>query len=234
MNFTAKGRKYGIDKFGVITQLDHRPFVYDPNYSAIYDSEQYKRGSDLLQALRAGFACASHGRPINSLMDVGYGNAAFINFVKKKLEITSANTKCGEVELSRDESGLIPYVYGHDITGVPLDGAYLMPEFVKADVYTFHDVLEHFPDCSFLKDLPTETICISLPYCHFHTEGLDWFENKYHHLKPDEHIRHFNAWSLTAFMNQYGWKVVAESGHEDIIRKGKDGLQNILSMAFKR
>ena len=213
MNFTAKGRKYGIDKFGVITQQDHRPFVYDPNYSAIYDSEQYKRGSDLLQALRAGFACASHGRQINSLMDVGYGNAAFINFVKQDL---------------------IPYVYGHDITGVPLDGAYLMPEFVKADVYTFWDVLEHFPDCSLLKDLPTETICISLPYCHFHTEGLDWFENKYHHLKPDEHIRHFNPWSLTAFMNQYGWKAVAESGHEDIVRKGKGGLQNILSMAFKR
>src|SRR6478736_3015427 len=192
MNFTAKGRKNGIKKFGVITKQDHRPYLYDSGYSDIYNQEQYKRGSDLLQALRTGFACASHGRPINSLMDVGYGNAAFINFVK----------------------GFIPYVYGHDITGVPLDGAYLMPEFVKADVYTFWDVLEHFPDCSFLKDLPTETICISLPYCHFHTEGLDWFENKYHHLKPDEHIRHFNPWSLTAFMNQYGWKAVAESGHE--------------------
>jgi hypothetical protein len=233
MNFTAKGRKYAIDKFGVITQQDHRPFVYDPNYSAIYDSEQYKRGSDLLQALRAGFACASHGRPINSLMDVGYGNAAFINFIKKKTIETVMSTKCGYLT-SIDESGLVPYVYGHDITGVPLDGAYLMPEFVKADVYTFWDVLEHFPDCSFLKDLPTETICISLPYCHFHTEGLDWFENKYHHLKPDEHIRHFNPWSLTAFMNQYGWKAVAESGHEDIVRKGNSGLQNILSMGFKR
>lgn len=212
MNFTAKGRKYSIDKFGVITQLDHHPFVYDPQYSAIYDKPEYKQGSDLLQALRLGFVLGSHGKPIRSLLDAGYGNAAFINFAKQ----------------------IIPYVYGHDITGVPLDGAYLMPEFVKADCYTFFDVLEHFPDCSFLKDLPAETIVVSLPYCHYHTEGLSWFENEYHHRKPDEHIRHFNPWSLTAFMKSYGWTAVAESDHENIIRKGKNGLQNILSMAFKR
>lgn len=212
MKFTAKGRKYEIDKFGVVTQLDHRPYIYDPQYSAIYDEEKYKRGSDLLQALRLGFVQGAHGKPVRSLMDVGYGNAAFINFAKQHL----------------------PFVYGHDVTGVPLDGAYLMPEFIKADVYTFWDVLEHFPDCSFLKDLPCETICISLPYCHFHTQGLSWFENEYWHLKPDEHIRHFNPWSLTAFMNSYGWKAVSESGHEDIIRKGKSDLRNILSMAFKR
>ncbi len=212
MNFTAKGRKYSIDVMGVITQTDHRPFVYDPTYSAIYDEEKYKRGSDILQALRFGFVSGAHGKPIKSLMDVGYGNAAFINFIK----------------------GIVPFVYGHDITGVPLDGAYLMPEFVKADVYTFWDVLEHFPDCSFLKDLPTETICVSLPYCHFHTGGLDWFENKYHHLKPDEHIRHFTPFSLSAFMHQYGWGMVAMSPQEDLIRKGNSDLQNILTMAFKR
>lgn len=212
MKFTAKGRKYEVQPTGVIFQTDHRPFEYDPNYSAIYDEEKYKRGSDLLQALRLGFALGAHGKPINSLMDVGYGNAAFINFIKEH----------------------VPFVYGYDITGVPLDGAYLMPELVKADVYTFHDVLEHFPDCSFLKDLQTETICISLPYCHFHTEGLRWFEFGYHHRKPDEHIRHFNPWSLANFMKQYGWHSVAESDHENYIRKGLNGLQNILSMAFKR
>ncbi len=233
MNFTAKGRKYEIDQFGVITQQDHRPFVYDPNYSAIYDSEQYKRGSDILQALRLGFALGSHGKPIQSLMDVGYGNGAFINFIKKGHKQTEIYTKLGGL-VAVEETGLIPFVYGCDITGVPLDGAYLMPEFVKADVYTFWDVLEHFPDCSFLKDLPAETVCISLPYCHFFMKGADWFENEYHHLKPDEHIRHFNPWSLAAFMNQYGWKKVGESDHENIIRKGQNGLQNILSMAFKK
>jgi len=227
MMFTAKGRKYSINKFGVIEQIDHRPFKYDPEYSAIYDKPEYKQGSDLLQALRLGFALGVHGKPIRSLMDVGYGNAAFINSIKSH----------------------IPYTYGFDITGVPLDGAYVMPEFVKADVYTFWDVLEHFPDCSFLRDLQTETICVSLPYCHYHTEGLSWFES-WHHLKPDEHIRHFTPWSLTAFMKSYGWTAVAESDHENIVRKGSgrsvetkcgiiqlhsdNYLQNILSMGFKR
>ena len=212
MKFTAKGRKYEIDKFGVIQQTDHRPFVYDPQYSAIYDEPQYKQNSDLLQAMRLGFAQGAHGKKINSLMDVGYGNAAFINFAKK----------------------YVPFVYGYDITGVPLDGAYLMPELIKADVYTLHDVLEHYPDCGFVKDIQADTLCISLPFCHFHTEGMEWLESSYPHLKPDEHIRHFSPWSLRAFMSQYGWEAVTESAHEDIVRKSKHGLQNIISMAFKR
>lgn len=212
MKFTARDRKYEIDNNGVIIQTDHHPFVYDPNYSAIYDKPEYKQGSDLLQALRLGFALGAHKKPIQSLMDVGYGNAAFINFIKKH----------------------IPFVYGYDITGVPLDGAYMMPELVKADVYCFWDVLEHFPDLDFVKDIPAETICVSLPYCHFLTEGREWFEKDYHHLKPDEHIRHFNPISLSNMMFHYGWKTVAESDHENIIRKGTNGLQNIFSMAFKR
>jgi hypothetical protein len=212
MKFTSHGRHYEVDQYGVIVQIDHRPFVYDANYSATYDKPEYTRQSELLQAMRYGFACAAHGKHINSIMDVGYGNGAFINYVKQH----------------------VPHVYGHDVTGVPLDGAYRMPEIVKADVITFWDVLEHFPNLDFLKDIPAQTICLSLPYCHFHTEGLDWFSNEYKHRKADEHIRHFNEHSLAALMHSYGWKKVAVSGHEDIVRKSARGLQNILSMAFKR
>lgn len=212
MKFESHGRKYEIDRFGVIVQTDHRPFVYDPNYSAIYDKPEYVRGSELLQAMRYGFVCAAHGRRINTLLDTGYGNGAFINFVKQH----------------------IPYVYGHDITGVPLDGAYQMPELVKADVITFWDVMEHFPHLDFIKDLPCQTVCVSLPYCHFMTQGKEWFDTKYPHRKPDEHIRHFNEFSLAYMMDEMGWRVEAISTHEDIVRKSAHGLQNILSMAFKR
>jgi hypothetical protein len=211
MKFTSHGRQYETDRHGVIVQIDHRPFVYDPTYSATYDKPEYVRGSELLQAMRYGFVCAAHGKPVRTLMDVGYGNGAFINFAKQH----------------------VPHVYGHDVTGVPLDGAYSMPEIVKADVITFWDVLEHFPNLDFVKDLPAETICISLPYCHFHTEGLEWFNSNYKHRKPDEHIRHFNEHSLAALMSSFGWRVVSISGHEDIVRKSAHGLQNILSMAFK-
>lgn len=212
MKFESHGRKYEVDQYGVIVQVDHRPYVYDAAYSAIYDTEAYRQQSDILQAMRMGFVHAAHGGPINSLIDIGYGNGAFINFAKQH----------------------IPYVYGHDITGVDITGALIVPDMVKADVACFWDVLEHFPEISFVRNLPYDTICISLPYCHFLTRGKDWFDNEYPHRKPDEHIRHFNEHSLRVMMDALGWRMVAVSGHEEIVRKSKHGLQNILSAAFKR
>lgn len=212
MKFTSHGRHYEVDRFGVIVQTDHRPYTYDAKYSATYDTPEYQRQSDKLQALRLGFVHGTHGRPIRSIIDCGYGNGAFMKAAKEH----------------------IPYVYGQDVTGVMVDDCYIMPEIVKADVLTMWDVLEHFPDTSFVKDIPCETICVSLPYCHFHTEGKEWFDTVYKHRKSDEHIRHFNEHSLSAMMDYYGWKAVAVSGHEDIVRKSAHGLQNILSMAFKR
>jgi hypothetical protein len=212
MTFESHGRKYMIDQYGVIVQTDHRPYVYDAKYSATYDTEEYRRQSDLLQALRLGFVMAAHGNYVKTLMDAGYGNGAFMKFAKQS----------------------IPYVYGHDVTGVMVEGCYVLPEFIKADVLTMWDVLEHFPDISFVSSLPYGTICISLPFCHMITEGKEWFDTKYLHRKCDEHIRHFTPSSLALTMDSMGWKEVARSGHEDIVRKSKHGQQNIISMAFKR
>lgn len=212
MTFESHGRKYRVDEFGVIIQTDHRPYVYDAAYSAIYDTPEYQRQSELLQALRLGFVMAAHGKPVNSLLDAGYGNGAFMKFAKQA----------------------IPYVYGYDVTGVLVDNCYILPEFVKADVLTMFDVLEHFPDISFVRHLPYETIVLSLPYCHMVTHGKEWFDNSYPHRKSDEHIRHFSPHSLVLTMEALGWRCVANSKHEDIVRKSKHGLQNIISMAFKR
>ena len=212
MKFTARGRKYETDQFGVVNQVDHRPFVYDEKYCSTYDTPEYQRQSELLQALRLGFVVASHGRPVTSILDAGYGNGAFMTFAKKH----------------------VPYVYGVDVTGINVPNCYIMPEFVKADVTTFWDAFEHIPDLSFIKDLHTETVVISLPWCHLMTEGVEWFETKYKHFKPDEHLHHFNEHSLSSLMNHYGWKTIALSHHEDIVRQPVHGLRNILSMAFKR
>lgn len=247
MKFTAKGREYETDVFGVINQTDHKPFRYDPAYAAIYDKPEYVRESEKLQAQRYGFICAAHGRPINSLCEIGYGNGAFLKYVQ----------------------GEIPILNAFDVTGVHIDGIYIQDRIVNADVLTAWDVIEHIADLSFIKDLPHETICLSLPYCHFMTEGKEWFENHYRHLKSDEHIHHFNELSLAFLMDSMGWKMTAWAKHEDKIRKHKvwrewkqekysagpdkgkpiksgpvtvgnyftdenNKLQNILSMAFKR
>lgn len=212
MKFKSHGHQYEVDRFGVIVQQDHRPFVYDAAYSSTYDTETYRRGEETLQALRYGFVCAAHGRQIGSILDIGYGNGAFMKFCKRHIQ----------------------HVWGHDITGVEVDNFYTLPHIVKADVITFWDVLEHFPDVDFVRDLPCETLVVSLPWCHFITEGLEWFDAKYPHRKPNEHIRHFNPVSLSAMMAHYGWQEIARSNHEDIIRASKHGKENILSMAFKR
>lgn len=212
MKFESHSRKYESDKFGVIVQKDHRPYVYDAKYSDTYNKPEYKQNAKVLQAIRLGFVIGSHGKVPDTIMDAGYGAGDFMLFAKQ----------------------IIPYVYGTDVTGVMVEGCYVLPEFIKADVLTMWDVLEHFPNLDFVRDLPYETICVSLPYCHIMTEGVEWFNAQYKHRKPDEHIRHFNEHSLRAMMDHYGWKCVAVSGHEDIVRKSTHGLQNILSMAFKR
>lgn len=212
MKFTSHGRQYEIDKFGIVTQTDHRPYVYDAKYSSTYDTESYQRESEKLQAMRLGFVIGAHGRMPETILDIGYGNGAFMQYAKQ----------------------IVPHVWGHDVTGVLVEGCYILPHIVKTEVICFWDVLEHFACLDFVKDLPCETICLSLPYCHLVTEGLPWFNEEYKHRKPDEHIRHFNEFSLSLLMDSMGWRTVAVSGHEDIVRKSTHGKQNILSMAFKR
>jgi hypothetical protein len=212
MKFSIGKNQYEVDQFGVIKHLNPVPFVYDESYVSIYDTPAYQQHAEYLQALRLGFVLGSHGKEPQALTDCGYGTGAFMKEAKK----------------------IIPHVWGVDLTGVQVEGCYIMPYITKTDILTLWDCLEHFHDLSFLLDVPAETICISLPYCHFHTEGLAWMETKYCHLKPSEHIRHFNEFSLSAMMASYGWTTIAVSAHEDIVRKSTHGLQNILSMAFKR
>lgn len=208
MTFTSHGRQYGIDKYGVIHQLDAKPYVYDSNYVATYDSPDYTRQNDILQALRLGFIIGAHGSVPGSICDVGYGNGAFL--------------KAAEI---------IPLRYGKDVTGVEVEGVTLVDNYPVCDVITFHDCLEHIPDLSFVKYLQCKTLVVSLPWCH--STG-DWFDNQYKHRKPDEHLHHFNRRSLADFMWSTGWRPVASSYHEDIVRKSTHGKENILTMAFKR
>lgn len=213
--FTAFGRHYEVDEFGVIHQTDSRPFKYDPDYSAIYDKPEYQRQSDILMAMRYAYCVASLGRDVRSIIDVGYGNGAFMKFAKQHVKYTA----------------------GMDVTGVPVPPGCIqldINQWQRADVGTFWDVLEHIHDLNFLYTIPVNVLVVSLPYCHFHTEGVRWMEEEYKHLKPDEHVRHFNAASLEKMMQVYGWEKISSSTHEDIVRKSAHGLQNILTMSFRR
>lgn len=214
-SFVSKGQKYEILHNQVIKQANRQPFKYDENYASCYDKPEYKAQSDLLQAMRYVFATTAHGGPIHSLCDFGFGNGAFLSFVKDKIMLT----------------------HGYDVTTVPPpDGCVKVDAFdlfsEPFDCITFWDSLEHCPEIGFVRGLQCETICISLPYCHWFEKGTDWFET-WHHHKPNEHLYYFNESSLRLFMEEAGWRQVALSQFEDIVRKrGTDW--NILSMAFKR
>jgi len=207
IKFKSKGRDYYIDNNGVVCQADAKPFNYDAAYSAIYDSPEYERQSELLQALRLGFVIGALGCKPSTLQDNGYGNGAFLKFAQK--------------------AGI--EVYGMDVTGVKIEGIETGTESRRAQVYTYWDCLEHIHDLEFLIDVQCLCIYVSLPYF---TGDLTEFET-WHHHKPDEHVRYFAEKSLEKTMLEYGWRKVAVSNHEDIIRK-RGSTWNILSMAFKR
>lgn len=205
---TIGDQVYKEDRYGVLHQLNPKPFTYDPRYCATYDTPEYKQKSDLLQALRFGFASAAHGKPIQSLLDVGYGNGAFMNFAKVQ----------------------VPTVYGHDISGVEVPAGCDFVEDIRiiCDVVTFHDCLEHYHDINFVQDLRCETVVISLP----HFPGRENFE-LWPHRKPNEHLHHFTLESLKRWMWKMGWECVACGKHEDIVRR-RNSDWNILSAGFKR
>jgi hypothetical protein len=206
------GIDYSFDKYGVIHQLNPEPFTYDDKYVSTYDTPEYVRNNDILQSLRWAFVVASHGSKPVTLVDFGYGNGAFLQ--------------------SLEDEGIVRM--GFDISGVELIGIRTVDTLVKADCYTFWDALEHVPDLEFIRTLPCKTICISLPWCHYNALGVEWFKN-WKHRKPNEHLHHFDVFSLSNFMSDMGWELLSYSNLEDRIRKGDGkGMANILTTAFTK
>lgn len=206
------GHHYYKDAFGVIHQATPEPFTYDKAYTDIYNTPEYEANSRLLMGMRLAFVQAVHPKSFG-LLDIGCGAGQFIRFAH--------------------EAGVS--ACGYDVTGEDVPGVYIMNEFIPADIYTFWDVFEHIHDLSFVSSLPCSTIVMSMPYCHDMGPGtVEWMTTKYKHLKVNEHVHHFNPASLEATMNHYGWFNVAEGNFEDVVRKSTHGLQNILTMAFKR
>jgi hypothetical protein len=220
--FNSNGTQYGTDEYGVIHQMNPQPYTYDAAYVSTYDTPEYQRQSDILQALRLGFVVGAFGRVPRKLLDFGAGNGAFMRFAIQRVKI----------------------VFGYDVAGAGVPGvfsdlhtAYTAFDGREFDVITFWDALEHVPDLSFVRDLPCKMVVISLPWCHYAALGQQWFDNEYYHRKPSEHLHHFNYESLEAFMKSCGWNKVADSDHEDIVRKPRYSnkhISNILTMAFKR
>lgn len=206
---------YNTTEDGVIYQVNTVPISYGKEYSAKYD--KYGELSNYISYLRLGYIIAAiscdTSTPMTSLLDVGYGNGAFLSVANKT----------------------IPECYGSDISN-----DYKLPDGIKYvnniidkhyDVVTFFDVLEHFKDIDVIKELKCKYVCISLPLCHNYSD--EWLL-QWKHLRPNEHLWHFNGESLKVFMTRMGYQQLCCGNIEDVIRGSKYSDSNILTAVFKR
>lgn len=199
-------------KNGVITQIEKNPINYGFEYSNKYNN--YGELASRISHLRLGYLLGNvKGTTPTSLLDVGYGNGAFLKVA----------------------SQVIPDCYGNDTTN-----EYPLPNGVKFtnsifdrhyDVITMFDVLEHFDDIYDIAKLQCNYLYVSMPWCHYFSD--DWFES-WKHRRPDEHLFHFNDTSLINFMKEVGFKCLSISNLEDCVRTPIDMHNNILSGFFSR
>ena len=197
---------YEKDLNGVIKQINCTPFSYDYSYADNYNTLPT---NDIMSHLRLGYIVGSLGKMPESILDVGYGNGAFLNLAKN-------STTC----------------YGHDISQYPIPEGVSFVENILENYYeviSFFDVIEHFSNPYFLKDLNCKYIVCSLPHCHNFSD--EWFEN-WKHRKPNEHLWHFNEESLIKFFDVQGYSKINTSDFEDVVRKSKETYSNILSGVF--
>jgi len=204
-------KNYKQDQYGILHQIDRRPFVYDRQYIDV-SYGKLKLLTDEMAHLRLGYVIGAIGRVPKSVLDVGYGTGDFL------MACTRIVKKCSGHDLFRD---LLPAgcEFVDDITEQ------------HYDVITFFDSLEHYPDIEFVKNLKCNYAVVSLPWCHNFSDK--WFDT-WKHRKPDEHLHHFNENSLIAFMQANRFELVSYSNVEDTIRTSVHDYPNILTAVFKK
>lgn len=204
---------YRKDEFGIIHQIKTKSFIYDEKYVIEYN--KFKEKTKEMSYLRLGYLMGVIGKKPNTILDYGYGNGAFLEVCQ------SADIEC----------------YGTDISGysIPKDCKFIEADKLqkyKFEVVCFFDSLEHLDDISFLKHLNTKFIYISLPWCHQAVFGDNWFKT-WKHLKPNEHLHHFDEFGIKNYMNSMGYDCINIGNPEDCIRISAQH-QNILSGIFRK
>lgn len=202
---------YCKDEWGVIHQKEIESFTYNKSY---VEQGYMSLGNKItaMSHLRLGYIRGVLRHVPKAILDVGYGTGDFLN-VCAKMHMTTHGC-----DLFDD---LLP---SHaKFVSDPCVGQY--------DLITFFDSLEHMHNLEFVSDLNTKFICISVPWCHSHTDDV-WFQD-WKHRKPHEHVHHFDQDSLRAFMQHHGYICLDYSNVEDVIRLAPDHNPNILTAVFQ-
>lgn len=201
---------YLKNKDDLIYQINYSKINYDKQYvQERYDT--YGILNDYMSHLRLGYVVGSIGNIPNSILDVGYGNGAFLKTCKK----------------------IIHNCYGFDVTGYELpENINFVEDWVnkEVDVLTMFDVLEHLDNPYILRSIKAKYVIVSVPWCHNHSE--EWFLN-WKHRRPNEHLWFFNEYSIYKFANRIGFRILNYTNIEDTIRNNKEE-KNILTFTMTR
>jgi hypothetical protein len=210
--------KYESNRWGGISQVNPTAFEYTQGYNDTYQTQAYKDASDKLMGIRVAQIFATDAikdMRIESLLDFGYGNGAFLDSV----------------------AGLCNKASGFDIasTDYHVGKKWKRVDWIDSanppKIATFWDSLEHCVNpVKELQAINAEYVFLSLPYAPFEEEWFD-FDN-WHHKKPNEHLHHFNKPALINMMLEAGYKCISLNHNEDEVRKPKTSLPNILSGSF--
>lgn len=213
---------YTILPSGVIKQKSRASTLkYDTNYIDVrytnrFDKAELKR----MATLRFGGVVGAIGHVPSSLLDVGYGDGAFLKVA----------------------ADIVPNVYGFDIEpAYPLnDNRIQNVASITSQHYelvSFFDSLEHFENIYEIGQVKADYIYISVPWSPYQTKADIQEFMTWKHRRVDEHLWHFNAPALKNFMNELGFEEINHSNIEDIIRKPEKKAQhrpNILTACFRQ
>jgi hypothetical protein len=195
---------------GVLKQKNAVPIKYEYTYNEKYD--KYGIKNDQLSFLRLGYILGVLEKKPQNILDIGYGNGAFLKACNKTIQKT----------------------YGYDISPypVPKNTERINTIFdLEFECVTLFDCLEHWENIYELKKIKSKYIIISVPELHNFTEKefLGW-----RHYRQNEHIWYFTKYGLANFMKKIGYKLINSSNIEDTIRKPINYKTNILTCCFKR
>lgn len=199
---------------GIIKQkIQTKKIQYDAEYKNKYN--QYGELGRNLGFLRLGYLLGQIGFIPDTILDVGFGNGDFLK----------ATTKA------------IKNCFGTDINNQCLPEGCTFLNWTQAtqihfDVICFFDSLEHFDDIYIITQLKATYIFITLPWCHNYND--QWLLN-WKHLRPDEHLWHFNQKALIKFFHECGYTPINTGvPFEDCIRIDHNYTPNILTGIFKK
>jgi len=182
-----------------IFQSDLRvSMVYDGDYAHQYDRRPHAEMSCLRWEFIQQHLALRQG---SKILDVGYGNGAFLHHARR------AGMEVFGIDLHGEEFGITEVGYGSPI---------------HYDLVCFFDSIEHFPQFHDVFRLDARHVILSIP----DPPNLLLSEpTRWRHFKPGEHLHYFSRESLDLLADGWGMRLKIAEGHPEDAIRGKLAIE---------